>query len=136
MAIIDGLVVRVGEDRFILPSTSVQRALRPSREHISTVHGTGEVLDLRGKLVPIHRLHRRFGIPAEAQNPWDGIIVIVENNGRATALLVDEMVSKQEVVIKSLGGFMQNLSGVSGGAILGDGSIALILDPGSLFLAA
>jgi two-component system chemotaxis sensor kinase CheA len=136
MAIIDGLVVRVGGDRFILPSTSVQRALRPAREHISTVHGTGEVLDLRGKLVPIHRLHRRFGIPAEAQNPWDGIIVIVENNGRATALLVDEMVSKQEVVIKSLGGFMQNLSGVSGGAILGDGSIALILDPGSLFLAA
>jgi two-component system chemotaxis sensor kinase CheA len=136
MAIIDGLVVRVGEDRFILPSTSVQRALRPARENISTVHGTGEVLDLRGKLVPIHRLHRRFGIPAEAQNPWDGIIVIVENNGRATALLVDEMVSKQEVVIKSLGGFMQNLSGVSGGAILGDGSIALILDPGSLFLAA
>ncbi len=136
MAIIDGLVVRVGGDRFILPSTSVQRALRPAREHISTVHGTGEVLDLRGKLVPIHRLHRRFGIPAEAQNPWDGIIVIVENNGRATALLVDEMVSKQEVVIKSLGGFMQNLAGVSGGAILGDGSIALILDPGSLFLAA
>lgn len=136
MAIIDGLVVRVGADRFILPSTSVQRALRPSREHISTVHGTGEVLDLRGKLVPVHRLHRRFGIPADAQNPWDGIVVIVENNGRATALLVDEMVSKQEVVIKSLGGFMQNLSGVSGGAILGDGSIALILDPGSLFLAA
>jgi two-component system chemotaxis sensor kinase CheA len=136
MAIIDGLVVRVGGDRFILPSTSVQRALRPAREHISTVHGTGEVLDLRGKLVPIHRLHRRFDIPADAQNPWDGIIVIVENNGRATALLVDEMVSKQEVVIKSLGGFMQNLAGVSGGAILGDGSIALILDPGSLFLAA
>ncbi len=136
MAIIDGLVVRVGGDRFILPSTSVQRALRPAREHISTVHGTGEVLDLRGKLVPIHRLHRRFGIPADAQQPWDGIVVIVENNGRATALLVDEMVSKQEVVIKSLGGFMQNLSGVSGGAILGDGSIALILDPGSLFLAA
>ncbi len=136
MAIIDGLVVRVGADRFILPSTSVQRALRPARENIFTVHGTGEVLDLRGKLVPIHRLHRRFGIPADAQNPWDGIIVIVENNGRATALLVDEMVSKQEVVIKSLGGFMQNLAGVSGGAILGDGSIALILDPGSLFLAA
>lgn len=136
MAIIDGLVVRVGGDRFILPSTSVQRALRPARENVSTVHGTGEVLDLRGKLVPIHRLHRRFDISAEAQNPWDGIIVIVENNGRATALLVDEMVSKQEVVIKSLGGFMQNLSGVSGGAILGDGSIALILDPGSLFQAA
>lgn len=136
MAIIDGLVVRVGEDRFILPSTSVQRALRPTRESISTVHGQGEVLDLRGRLVPIHRLHRRFGIPHQAENPWDGIVVIVEHSGKVSALLVDEMVSKQEVVIKNLGAFMQSLPGVAGGAILGDGSIALILDPATLLQAA
>ena len=136
MAIIDGLVVRVGADRFILPSTSVQRALRPARDSISTIHGQGEVLDLRGRLVPIHRLHRRFEIPADSENIWDGIVVIVENNGRAAALLVDEMVSKQEVVIKNLGGFLQGISGVAGGAILGDGNIALILDPASLFQAA
>ena len=136
MAIIDGLVVRVGEDRFILPSTSVQRALRPTRESISTVQGRGEVLDLRGRLVPIHRLHRRFGIPADSENPWDGIMVIVEHSGRISALLVDEMVSKQEVVIKNLGAFMQSLPGVAGGAILGDGNIALILDPGTLLQAA
>ena len=136
MAIIDGLVVRVGTDRFILPSTSVQRALRPTRESISTIHGQGEVLDLRGKFVPIHRLHRRFGLPGESVNPWDGIVVIVENAGKVSALLVDEMISKQEVVIKNLGAFMQNLPGVAGAAILGDGSIALILDPGSLLNAA
>ncbi len=136
MAIIDGLVVRVGEDRFILPSTSVQRALRPSRENISTLHGQGEVLDLRGRLIPIHRLHRRFGIAADAINIWDGIVVIVEHSGKVSALLVDEMVSKQEVVIKNLGAFMQGVPGVSGGAILGDGGIALILDPGSLLTAA
>ncbi len=136
MAIIDGLVVRVGEDRFILPSTSVQRALRPAREAISTVHGRGEVLDLRGRLLPIHRLHRRFGIPHQAENPWDGIVVIVEHSGTVSALLVDEMVSKQEVVIKNLGAFMQSLPGVAGGAILGDGNIALILDPATLLQAA
>lgn len=136
MAIIDGLVVRVGDDRFILPSTSVQRALRPTREMISTVHGQGEVLDLRGRLVPIHRLHRRFGIVHQAENPWDGIVVIVEHSGKVSALLVDEMVSKQEVVIKNLGAFMQSLPGVAGGAILGDGNIALILDPGTLLQAA
>jgi two-component system chemotaxis sensor kinase CheA len=136
MAIIDGLVVRVGEDRFILPSTSVQMALRPTRESISTVHGRGEVLDLRGRFVPIHRLHQKFGINAHAANPWDGIVVIVETSGKTSALLVDEMVSKQEVVIKNLGAFMQNLPGVSGGAILGDGNIALILDPGTLLSAA
>ncbi len=136
MAIIDGLVVRVGEDRFILPSTSVQMALRPTREAISTVHGHGEVLELRGRFVPIHRLNRRFGIPGDAANPWEGIVVIVESSGKTSALLVDEMVSKQEVVIKNLGAFMQNLPGVAGGAILGDGNIALILDPGSLLNAA
>lgn len=136
MAIIDGLVVRVGEDRFILPSTSVQRALRPTREMISTVHGQGEVLELRGKLVPIHRLHRRFGIAHQADHPWEGIVVIVEHSGKVSALLVDEMVSKQEVVIKNLGAFMQSLPGVAGGAILGDGNIALILDPGTLLEAA
>lgn len=136
MAIIDGLVVRVGTDRFILPSTAVQMALRPTRDSITTVHGHGEVLDLRGRFVPVHRLSRRFGIPGDAVDPWDGIVVIVETSGKVSALLVDEMVSKQEVVIKNLGAFMQNLPGVSGGAILGDGNIALILDPGSLLDAA
>ena len=136
MAIIDGLVVRVGNDRFILPATSVEMALRPTRENIITVHGTGEVLELRGRIMPLHRLHRRFGIPTQAKQPWDGIVVIVEANGKVCALLVDEMISKQEVVIKSLGAFMQNLPGVAGAAILGDGNIALILDPGSLLHAA
>lgn len=136
MAIIDGLVVRVGTDKFILPSTSVQMALRPPKEAITTVHGSGEVLELRGRILPLHRLHRRFGIPADAQQPWEGIVVIVEHSGRVSALLVDEMVSKQEVVIKNLGAFMQGLPGVSGGAILGDGNIALILDPASLLHAA
>ena len=115
--------MRVGEDRFILPSASVQRALRPTRENIVTVKGCGEVLDLRGRMIPLHRLHRRFGIPARALEPWEGIVVIVEVAGKVCALLVDEMVSKQEVVIKNLGAFMQglsNTSGISGGAILGD----------------
>ena len=136
MAIIDGLVVRVGTDKFILPSTSVQMALRPSRESISTVHGQGEVLELRGRILPLHRLHRRFGIPCDAQQPWEGIVVLVEHSGKVSALMVDEMVSKQEVVIKNLGAYMQGLPGVAGGAILGDGNIALILDPVSLLQAA
>jgi len=136
MAIIDGLVVRVGTDKFILPSTSVQMAMRPPRESITTIHGRGEVVDLRGRQLPLHRLHRRFGIQAAAQQPWEGIVVIVEHSGKISALLVDEMVSKQEVVIKSLGTFMQGLPGVAGGAILGDGNIALILDPGTLLQPA
>ena len=136
MAIIDGLVVRVGEDRFILPSTSVQMALRPAREAISIVQGLGEILDLRGRFVPIHRLHQKFGLAGGSLNPWEGIVVIIEASGKTSALLVDEMVGKQEVVIKNLGAYMQDLAGVAGGAILGDGNIALILDPVSLLNAA
>lgn len=136
MAIIDGLVVRVGADRFILPSTSVLRALRPAREQIATIFGRGEVVDLHGRQVPLHRLHRRFGIADHAEQPWDGIVVVIEHAGRTSCLLVDELVSRQEVVIKSLGAYLQNVPGVAGGAILGDGSIALILDPGALLQAA
>ncbi|HQF39090.1 MAG TPA: chemotaxis protein CheA, partial [Opitutaceae bacterium] len=136
MAIIDGLIVKVGEDRFILPTTSVKMAYRPAAETLSTVQGRGEVLDLRGKIIPLHRLHQKFAIEPKAHNPSEGIVVIVEFSGRTSGLLVDEMVSKQEVVIKSLGALMQGLPGVAGCAILGDGNIALILDPASLLSAA
>ncbi|HWA86952.1 MAG TPA: chemotaxis protein CheA [Opitutus sp.] len=136
MAIIDGLVVRVGTDRFILPTTSVQVALKPTREAISTVQGRGEVIDLRGRVLPLHRLNRCFNIPADAENPWDGIVVVVEASGRTSALLVDEMISKQEVVIKNFSSLLQSAPGVAGGAIMGDGNIALILDPALLRHAA
>ena len=136
MAIIDGLIVKVGDDRFILPTTSVKMAYRPAADTLSTVQGRGEVLDLRGKIIPLHRLHQKFGITPKAHNPADGIVVVVESSGKTSGLLVDEMVSKQEVVIKSLGALMQGLPGVAGGAILGDGNIALILDPASLLSAA
>jgi len=135
MAIIDGLVVRVAQDRFILPTTSVQVALRPVREALTVVQGSGEVLDHRGRIVPIHRLHRKFNIPGAIENPCEGMVVIIEHGDRLVALMVDEMVSKQEVVIKNLGGFLANLPGIAGGAILGDGNIALILDTASLFAA-
>jgi two-component system chemotaxis sensor kinase CheA len=131
-AIIDGLVVRVGADRFILPSTSVQMALRPAKEGLTVVHGRGEVFDHRGRIVPIRRLHRQFQIPGAIERPENGILVIVETQDRVTALLVDELVSKQEVVVKNLGAYLSNLPGIAGGAILGDGNIALILDPASL----
>lgn len=131
-AIIDGLLVRVGPDRFILPTITVQMALRPVASMLTRVQGRGEVLDHRGRILPLHRLHERFGIEGAVRDAIDGIVVIVETGGKSYALLVDELLNKQEVVIKNLGGFLQNLPGVAGGAILGDGTIALILDPASL----
>ena len=131
-AIIDGLLVRVGEDRFILPTITVQVALKPTQEMLTTIQGRGEVIDHRGKILPLHRLHRRFEIEGAVEDPTQGIVVMIEVGSKVYALLVDELLNKQEVVIKNLGAYLQNRPGVAGGAILGDGTIALILDPASL----
>lgn len=132
MAIVDGLVVKVGNDRYILPSTSVKVALRPDEESLTSVQGKEEVLKIRDKIYPLKRLHDIFAIQDAVTDPKRGTVVIVESSGRQYGLLVDAMIQKQEVVIKSLGNLMQGLRGISGGAILGDGSIALILDTSSL----
>ena len=132
MAIIDGLVVRVGHERFVLPITSVKISLRPQLEQIHMIQGKAEVLQLRGKSIPIVRLHRRFNVPEAVTRIDNGILVVIESFGSTYALLVDEMVGRQEVVIKSLGALMRGIAGVSGGAILGDGTIAIIIDPSSL----
>ncbi len=136
MAIVDGLVVKVGEDRFILPTTSVKVALRPDESVLAKVQGNQEILNIRGQVIPLFRLHQHFAIPGAISEPKDATVVVVETGGKPCGLLVDDMVSKQEVVIKSLGGMMQGIPGVSGGAILGDGTIALILDPASLISVA
>ena len=135
-AIIDGLLVKVGGDRFILPALMVQMALRPDSTSISTVQGRGEVLQHRDGVLPLHRLNRRFGIADAVEQVTDGIVIILDSPGGSYALLVDDLLNKQEVVIKNLGGFMRNMPGVAGGAILGDGTIALILDPAGLASAA
>ncbi len=134
-AIIDGLLVRVGADRFILPTAAVQVALRPERTALTTIQGKGEVLDHRGRILPLHRLHRQFAIAGAVEDASQGVVVIVANGNRSHALLVDELLNKQEVVIKNLGGLFRDMRGVSGGAILGDGEVALILDPASLCAA-
>jgi two-component system chemotaxis sensor kinase CheA len=128
LAIIDGLVVGVGEERYIVPIFSVQETLRPAEDAISTLPNGAEVALIRGALVPILRLNRLFAIPACAENIWEGLLVICEGGGKRFALVVDELIGKQEVVIKTLGKTFRNVRGIAGGAILGDGRVGLILD--------
>jgi len=126
LAIIDGIIVRVGTERYIIPTIAIQESMRPDRSNYSTVHGRGENLLVRGELVPIIRLYEIFGVESTNTDPCEAIVVVVENEGRRRALMVDELLGKEEVVIKNLGGL--DVPGVAGGTILGDGRVGLILD--------
>lgn len=128
LAIIDGMVIRIGGDRFILPTIAITETFRPRHEDITTVQGQAELVMLRGDLIPLHRLGRYFGIEDAGQEIADSILVVTESKGRRIALMVDELLGQQQVVIKSLGSIFGRVEGVSGGAILGDGRISLILD--------
>ena len=128
LAIIDGLIVQIGGGRYIFPISAVREMLRPTPEMLFTIENRAEMAMIRGELLPIVRLERRFGIPGGVQNPCEGLFVIVENEGRCFCLLVDSLIGKQEVVIKTLGETFRHVTGISGGAILGDGRVGLILD--------
>jgi two-component system, chemotaxis family, sensor kinase CheA len=128
LAIIEGLVVVVGPQRYIVPIFSVKEMFRPKPDMLSTVHGTGEMVMVRGGLMPIVRLHRKFGIEPRTGKLTEGTLIVAESGGRAFCLFVDDLIGKQEVVIKSLGQSFKDVVGIAGCAILGDGRVGLILD--------
>ena len=136
LAIIDGIIVRVGVERYIVPTVVIKETIRPRREEYSTVHGKGEMIKVRGNLIPLVRLYKMFDIDAEHKDPCESLVVVVENEGRQKCLLVDDLLGKQEVVIKSLGDHMKNVRGLAGGTILGDGKVGLILDINGIFSVA
>ncbi len=127
LAIIDGIIVRVGSERYIIPTTAIQESLKPRRESYNTVQGKGETLMVRGTVLPIIRLYQLFQVTPTQTDPCEAIVVVVEYEGRQRAIMVDELLGKQEVVIKNLGG-LNDIPGVAGGTILGDGRVGLILD--------
>jgi len=132
LAIIDGIVVKVGDATYIIPTTSIEESIRPKQEEINTVKEKGEVINRRGNLFPLVRLHKVYNINTTKTNPWEAIVIIVESEEGRFSLLVDELLGQQQVVIKNLGERFKNVKGVSGGAILGDGKIGLILDVGGI----
>lgn len=136
LAIIDGLVVGVGNQRYIVPIFAVREMLKPAEDAISTIHERQEMAMVRGALLPIIRLHQRFNVQPRFEDPWDSLLIVSESGGKRFCLMVDELIGKQEVVIKSLGESMRNIAGVAGGAILGDGLVGLILDMEGLFGSA
>jgi two-component system chemotaxis sensor kinase CheA len=128
LAIIDGLVVGVGSERYILPLFAVREMFRPTAETIWTVQQRAEMALVRGTLLPVLRLYRRFGVQPRSTEPTESVLVVAEVEGACYCLLVDELIGKQEVVIKSLGETFRSVTGIAGGAIMGDGRVGLILD--------
>jgi two-component system chemotaxis sensor kinase CheA len=128
LAIIEGLVVVVGTQRYIVPIFSVREMFRPTAEMLSTVQETGEMAMVRDMLLPVVRLHRRFEMEWGISDLTAGTLIVAESQGKQFCLFVDDVVGKQEVVIKSLGQSFKAIAGVAGCAILGDGRVGLILD--------
>jgi two-component system chemotaxis sensor kinase CheA len=132
LAIIDGLIVGVGEHRFIIPTLSVRESFQPARGMISVINGRGEVLNVRGRLSPMLRLYDYLNIPPTSTDPTEGIVMSVEAGNETRCVLVDRLLGKQEVVIKGLGDTFKSNRAFAGATILGDGRVGLILDPNAL----
>lgn len=136
LAMIEGQVVKVGQSRYIVPINSIIGTLRPKKEQISTLQNRMEMVMVRGELLPLIRLYQLFNVEPTATDPINALLVIVEDDGKKCCMLVDDLLAQQRVVIKSLGEGLGKVEGVSGGAIMGDGKVSLILDIPSLMKLA
>ncbi len=132
LAITDGMLVKVGCERYIIPTVNIHLSFKPEPSALWTVSGKGEMVMLRGELMPVYRLHSLFEIQGAVTNPTEGLLVVVGEGDKRCALLVDELIGQQQVVAKSLGEGMAKVQGIAGGAILGDGRVGLILDVSEL----
>jgi two-component system chemotaxis sensor kinase CheA len=127
LAIIDGMVLRAGQETYVIPTVSIVRSIKPDPKDISTVFNKGRVLSLQGKLIPLYRMTRLYEIDDNSDNHED-LVVVIEDDGNQAGLIIDELVGRQQVVIKTLGETMQKIPGISGGAIMPNGRVGLIVD--------
>lgn len=128
LAILNGMSVRVGKEIYILPLNYVVESLQPSAENLHSLTGDREVIRVRGDYLPLIALHRVFLVPGAKEDPLQGILIIVQAGDARFALLVDELVGQHQVVVKNLETNYRRVPGISAATILGDGSVALIVD--------
>ena len=127
LAITDGMLVRVGDQRFIIPTINIDMTFRAIEDELYTVMGDSEQVNFRGKSVPVIRLHKLFSIEGGIEDLLEGTMLVIKNNNKRYALLVDEVIGQQQLVGKSIN-MNVKMPHISGGAILGDGRVGLILD--------
>ena len=136
LAIVDGQSVAVGTETYIVPLISIVESMQLKATGVTRLSGRSEVLSFRGDYLPIIRLHELFGVEPRSRALHEGLVVVAEGDGRRVGLFVDDLLGQQQVVIKSLEANYGHIEGVSGATILGDGSVALILDVPGLIRAA
>ena len=132
LAILDGMSVKVGEEIYILPLGYVIESLQPVAVDVKEIAGEGKVVKVREEYLPLIPLYQIFAIEPNFTDPSQGIIVILESDGKKAALLVDSLVGQQQVVVKNLESNFRKVAGISGATILGDGGVSLILDVSAL----
>ncbi len=132
LAIIDGMIVRVGTASCIVPTLSMLEAFRPVMEQITITPDGEELAQVRENFLPIIRLHDILGKKPDSSKLEDGILIVLEYQETRFCLFIDEILGQQQTVIKGLSNFIGNVPGVSGCTILGDGNVCLILDVGTL----
>ena len=130
LAILDGMLVNVGSETFVIPLNFVVESLRIQDASVKTVSGSERLLKVRSEYIPVVNLRRQFNVNTVGAD--QGLVVVVEAEGHKLALEVDELVGQQQVVIKNLEANYRKVDGVSGATILGDGRVALIVDVGGL----
>lgn len=128
LAIIEGMTVRVGRDTYIVPLLSILESIQPKREMLKTLIGKGELVNVRGTYLPLMRLYEVFQLEPEISDPTKAILLILETEGERVAVMVDEILGQQQVVIKSMEQNFRKIEGVAGATILGDGTVGFILD--------
>ncbi|WP_423195537.1 MULTISPECIES: chemotaxis protein CheA [unclassified Cupriavidus] len=132
LAILDGMSVRVGEETFILPLNCVMESLQPKSDDVHTAANAERVMNVRGEYLPLLELHRVFNVNGALQEPTQGIAVILQAEGKRFALLVDQLIGQHQVVLKNLETNYRKVPCISAATILGDGSVALIVDVAAL----
>lgn len=128
LAIIDGMVIQVGNARYIIPTVSIKESFKAGSENIITDTSGNEFIMVRGNCYPVLRIHRLFKINTEITDIHDGIVIMTENNEKAICIFADVLLGEQQIVVKSLPGYIKKVKGISGCTLLGDGGIGLILD--------
>lgn len=136
LAIIDGMVARVGNEIYVIPTSSIVTSLRPDSKSLSKVLNKGDMLLIQGSLIPLFRVSSLFDVSFDSDVTEESLVVVVEDRESRVGLVIDELVGRQQVVVKTLGESLQNICGISGGAIMPNGRVGLIIDVGGIIKLA